>query len=155
MFELAVPWWELVLRGSVVYFVLMLLLRWSGKRTVGQFTPFDLLVLVLLGDAVQGSMLSGDESLQGGLILAATLLGWNWLTGFATARSSRVEQLVESAPAVLVHNGKVYEQALHQSNLTLDDLKEAMRKADCVLFSEVRLAMLERDGHISVVTRKD
>jgi uncharacterized membrane protein YcaP (DUF421 family) len=155
MFELAVPWWEIVLRGTVVYFVLMLLLRWSGKRTVGQFTPFDLLVLVLLGDAVQGSMISGDESLLGGLVLAATLLGWNWLTGFVTARSSRVAQLVESAPAVLVHNGKVYEQALHKSNLTLDDVKEAMRKADCVLFSDVRLAMLERDGHISVVTRKD
>ena len=102
MFELAVPWWEIVLRGSVVYFVPMLLLLMSGKRTVGQFTPFDLMVLVLLGDAVQGSMLSGDQSLQGGLVLAATLLGWNWLTGFVTARSSLVERLVESAPAVLV-----------------------------------------------------
>jgi uncharacterized membrane protein YcaP (DUF421 family) len=155
MLELAVPWWEIVLRGTVVYFGLMLLLRMSGKRTVGQFTPFDLMVLVLLGDAVQGSMLAGDESLQGGLILAATLLGWNWLMGFAAARSPWIERAVESAPAVLVHNGKVYEQALRKSNLTLDDLKEAMRKADCVLFSDVRLALLERDGHISVVTRKD
>ena len=155
MFELAVPWWEIVLRGTVVYFVLMLLLRWSGKRTVGQFTPFDLLVLVLLGDAVQGSMLSGDESLLGGLILAATLLGWNWLMGFGAARSALIERVVESEPAVLVRNGRIYPQALHAANLTLDDLKEAMRKADCVLFSDVRLAMLERDGHISVVTRKD
>jgi uncharacterized membrane protein YcaP (DUF421 family) len=155
MLELAVPWWEIILRGTVVYFVLMLLLRLSGKRTVGQFTPFDLMVLVLLGDAVQGSMLSGDESLQGGLILAATLLGWNWLTGFGAARSAWLERVVESAPAVLVHNGKVYKQALHASNLTLDDLKEAMRKVGCVQVGDVHLAMLERDGHISVVTRKD
>ncbi len=68
LLELSIPWWEIVLRGTVVYFVLLLLLRLSGKRTVGQFTPFDLLVLVLLGDAMQGSMIAGDESLPGGVM---------------------------------------------------------------------------------------
>src|SRR3546814_11581959 len=90
--ELRIPWWEIVLRASVVYFVLLALLRLSGKRTVGQFTPFDLLVLVLLGDAVQGSMVAGDGSLQGGLILVVTLLAWNRLVAFVPARSQPVDR---------------------------------------------------------------
>src|SRR5690606_41091244 len=100
LFELSIPWWEIVLRGTVVYFVLLFLLRLSGKRSVGQFTPFDHLVLVLLGDAMQGSMIAGDESLAGGIILVLTLLGWNRLMGWLTSRSRRLERAVESRPVV-------------------------------------------------------
>lgn len=154
LLQLSVPWWEIVLRGSVVYFVLMVYLRVSGKRTVGQFTPFDLLVLVLLGDAVQGSMLAGDQSLPGGLLLAATLLGWNHVVGFA-ARHRGLGRLIEGKPLVLAHNGRVYEDMLERANLSLDDLQEAMRNADCGSIADIRLAMLEKDGCISIVTRKD
>jgi uncharacterized membrane protein YcaP (DUF421 family) len=150
--DLSIPWWEIVLRGTVVYFVLMLLLRLSGKRTVGQFTPFDLLVLVLLGDAMQGSMIAGDESLAGGIILTATLLAWNRAMGFATSRSRVLERLIESTPMVLARNGHVYGEALDKCNLNIDDLQEAMRNADCAAVSDVRLAVLEKDGKISVVT---
>ena len=146
MFELAVPWWEIVLRGSVIYVVLLVLIRLSGKRTVGQFTPFDLMVLVLLGDAVQGSMLGGDQSLQGGLILAATLLGWNRLMGLATSRSEVVAKLVEGTADILARNGEVYEDALKAADLTLDDLQEAMRDHSVAALSEIRLAVLEKDG---------
>ena len=154
MFELAVPWWEIVLRGSVIYFVLLVLIRLSGKRTVGQFTPFDLMVLVLLGDAVQGSMLGGDQSLQGGLILAATLLGWNRLMGLATSRSEVVAKLVEGTADILARNGEVYEDALKAADLTLDDLQEAMRDHSVAALSEIRLAVLEKDGTITVLPRK-
>jgi len=152
LFELSIPWWEIVLRGTVVYFVLLLLLRLSGKRTVGQFTPFDLLILVLLGDAMQGSMIAGDESLAGGVILVLTLLGWNLLLGYATSRSRRVERLVEGRPVVLARNGRIYGDALDRSDLNIDDLQEAMRNADCAALSDLRLAVLEKDGKISVVT---
>jgi len=155
LLELSVPWWEIVLRGSVVYFVLMVFLRLSGKRTVGQFTPFDLMVLVLLGDAVQGSMLAGDQSLPGGLILAFTLLGWNRMTGFATAHSRRLEVLVEGRADVLARNGRVDHDALAAANVTLDDLQEAMRDHGCAAISEIRLAVLEKDGSITVLQRKD
>jgi uncharacterized membrane protein YcaP (DUF421 family) len=153
--ELKIPWWEIVLRASIVYFVLLGLLRLSGKRTVGQFTPFDLLVLVLLGDAVQGSMIAGDESLQGGLILTATLLGWNRLVGFVTARSEPVARVVEGKAEILARNGKVFEDALKSADLILDDLEEAMREQDCATISQIRLAVLEKDGRISVLKRKD
>ena len=154
LWELSIPWWEIVLRASVVYFVMLALIRLSGKRTVGQFTPFDLMVLVLLGDAVQGSMLGGDQSLQGGLILAATLLGWNRLMGLATSRSEVVAKLVEGTADVLARNGEVYEDALKAADLTLDDLQEAMRDHSVAALSEIRLAVLEKDGTITVLPRK-
>jgi uncharacterized membrane protein YcaP (DUF421 family) len=154
LLELSIPWWEIVLRGTVVYFVLLVLLRLSGKRTVGQFTPFDLLVLVLLGDAMQGSMIAGDESLPGGVILVVTLMGWNKLVGWLTSRSRRLERAVEGRPVVLARNGHVYGDALARCNLSLDDLQEAMRNADCGSISLIRMAMLEKDGKISVVTRQ-
>src|SRR5690606_1795246 len=131
LLELSIPWWEIVLRGTVVYFVLLLLLRLSGKRTVGQFTPFDLLVLVLLGDAMQGSMIAGDESLPGGMVLVLTLLGWNKRMGWLTSRSRSIERAVEGRPVVLARNGHVYGDALERCNLNIDDLQEAMRNADC------------------------
>jgi len=152
--ELKIPWWEIVLRASIVYFVMLALLRVSGKRTVGQFTPFDLLVLVLLGDAVQGSMIAGDESLPGGLILATTLLAWNRLVGFATARSEPVARVVEGKADILARNGIVFEEALEAADLTLDDLKEAMREHGCASLGEIRLAVLEKDGKISVLKKK-
>ena len=153
--DLKIPWWEIVLRASIVYFVLLALVRLSGKRTVGQFTPFDLLVLVLLGDAVQGSMIAGDESLQGGLILTATLLGWNRLVGFVTARSESVALVVEGTSDILARNGNVFDDALKSADLTLDDLEEAMREQGCAAISQIRLAVLEKDGKISVLKKKE
>ena len=153
LFDLSIPWWEIVLRGTVVYFALLVLLRLSGKRTVGQFTPFDLLVLVLLGDAMQGSMIAGDQSLPGGIILVVTLLGWNKIVGWLTSRSRRLERAVEGKPVVLARNGHVYGDALDRCNLNIDDLQEAMRNADCGSISRIRMAMLEKDGKISVVTK--
>jgi uncharacterized membrane protein YcaP (DUF421 family) len=153
--ELKIPWWEIVLRASIVYFVLLALLRLSGKRTVGQFTPFDLLVLVLLGDAVQGSMIAGDESLQGGLILAGTLLGWNRLVGFVTARSEPIAQVVEGKADILARNGEVFDDALKSADLTLDDLEEAMRDHSVPTINKIRLAVLEKDGTITVLGKKE
>ena len=153
--QLKIPWWEIVLRASIVYFVLLALLRLSGKRTVGQFTPFDLLVLVLLGDAVQGSMIAGDESLQGGLILAVTLLGWNRLVGFVTARSEPIALAVEGKAEILARNGEVFDDALKSADLTLDDLEEAMRDHSVPSINKIRLAVLEKDGTITVLGKKE
>lgn len=89
MFELGMEWWEFVVRAVAVYVVVLLLTRMSGKRSMGQSTPFDILVIVLLGTAVQNSLIGEDTSLPGGLILAATLIGLNWFVGFLGARSKR------------------------------------------------------------------
>lgn len=153
-FELAMPWWEFVLRAAVVYVVILVMVRISGKRSVGQYTPFDLILVVLLGTAVQNSLIGEDVSLLGGLLLAATLIALNWLVGLATSRSRRMDRLVEGVPVVLARNGRVYQKALRRENIATSDFDEAMRQADCAKHADIRLALLETDGKISIVTRQ-
>src|SRR5690606_37383652 len=95
LFAMGHPWWELVLRGTAVYVAVRVLVRMVGKRTVGQFTPFDLVLVVVLGESVEHSLVGEDHSLVGGLVLAATLLTLNWAVGFITARWPAFDRLVE------------------------------------------------------------
>lgn len=155
MWNLAVPWWELVLRSTVVYGVLLGLIRLTGKRQIGQLAPFDLVLLLVLSNAVQNSMNGGDNSLTGGLISAATLIALNYTVGIATFRSKKMEALIEGRPQVLVHNGKLFEDVLARSQLTRHELNSALRQAGCTCVEEVHTAILENNGSISVSTRKE
>src|SRR5205823_2897441 len=91
MLNMTVPWWEIVVRSLVVYVFLLTILRITGKRQVGQLAPFDLVLLLVLSNAVQNSMTGGDNSLVGGIIAATTLISINWLIGYATFRNKRLE----------------------------------------------------------------
>jgi uncharacterized membrane protein YcaP (DUF421 family) len=152
MWKIAVPWWELIVRGVVVYGFLLALLRLTGKRQVGQLAPFDLVLLLVLSNAVQNSMNAGDNSLVGGLISATTLVGLNYLVGLATYRSKRLEAIVEGRPQVLIHDGKLFEEVMAGAKLTHHELQAALRQAGCTCVEEVRSAILENNGAISVVT---
>jgi len=152
MWNIAVPWWELIVRGVVVYAFLLALLRLTGKRQVGQLAPFDLVLLLVLSNAVQNSMNAGDNSLVGGLISATTLVGLNYLVGLATYRSKRLEAIVEGRPQVLIHDGKLFEEVMAGAKLTHHELQAALRQAGCTCVEEVRSAILENNGAISVVT---
>ncbi|MGY0612699.1 MULTISPECIES: DUF421 domain-containing protein [unclassified Luteimonas] len=155
LFELAMPWWEFILRAVIVYFILLAMLRLAGKRTVGQFTPFDMLVVVLLGTAVQNSLIGEDFSLLGGLILAMTLITCNWLVGFLTARSPRLDRLVEGSPVLLARDGELFKQALRKQNLNQLDVDEAVRDSGLDGLADVGLMTLEVDGTLTIVPRKD
>ncbi len=150
LFDLGMPWFEFVLRATAVYIVVLLLSRFSGKRSIGQSAPFDVLVIVLLGTAVQNSLIGEDTSLLGGLILATTLLALNWLVGFVTARSRRMHGWVEGTPVVLVRSGTVFWKQLRSCNVAPEDLDVAMRKAGCKGHYEIALAMLETSGEITI-----
>lgn len=154
MFNMAVSWWELVVRGAVVYVFLLGLLRLTGKRQVGQLAPFDLVLLLVLSNAVQNSMNAGDNSLVGGLISAATLIGVNFVVGLATWRSKRLEAIIEGRPQVLIHNGKLYEDVMARAKLTHHELNAALRRSGCACVEEVHSAVLENNGAVSVVARK-
>ena len=145
---------ELVVRAVVVYVFLIALLRITGKRQVGQLAPFDLVLLLVLSNAVQNSMNAGDNSLTGGLVSAATLVGLNYFVGFVTHRSKKLEALVEGRPEVLIHNGKVFEQVMARLQLTHHELMAALRRNGCACIDEVHLAVLENNGAISVVSRQ-
>jgi uncharacterized membrane protein YcaP (DUF421 family) len=154
MWNLAIPVWELIVRAAVVYIFLLTLLRFTGKRQIGQLAPFDLVLLLVLSNAVQNSMNGGDNSLGGGLVSAATLVGINLGIGYATFRSKKLEALVEGRPEVIIHNGKVYEDAMRSAKLTHHELSAALRQAGCSCPEDVQAAILENNGSISVVMRR-
>ena len=112
--HMGVPWWELILRAVVVYFVVMLMLRVSGKRAVGQFTPFDMVLLILIGNAVQNGMNGGDNSLPAALLLCTVLVVLNYTMAYVSSRSRKLHELVEGVPVLLARNGKVFDQVLRR-----------------------------------------
>jgi uncharacterized membrane protein YcaP (DUF421 family) len=150
MFELSVPWWEFIVRGVVIYVFLLVLLRITGKRQISQMSPFDLVLLLILSNAVQNSMNAGDNSLTGGIISATTLVALNYAVGMATFRSKRVERLVEGRAQLVVHNGKVFEDVMREASITRDELETMLREAGFFALKDVRLAVLENNGKISV-----
>lgn len=154
MWTMAVSAGEIVLRTSLVYIGLIILLRISGKRQVGQLAPFDLVLLLVLANAVQNSMTGGDNSLQGGLLSAAALVGLNWIVSFATFRSKKLESMLEGRPQVLIHNGVLHNQTLQEAHMTHHELQAALRRAGCACVEDVQVAVLENNGAISVVPKK-
>jgi len=153
MWNISVPWWELVVRSVIVYAFLLLLLRLTGKRQVGQLAPFDLVLLLVLSNAVQNSINAGDNSLVGGLISAAVLVLLNYVMGLATFRNKKLELFIEGRPIVLVHHGKLLTDALADAKLTHHELNAALRRAGCASIEEVRFAVLENNGAISVIPK--
>ena len=147
--------WELILRSAVVYTFLLVLIRLTGKRQVGQLAPFDLVLLLVLSNAIQNSMNGGDNSLTGGLISAVTLVTLNAAIGLATYRNKRLEALIEGRPQILIHNGTLYEQVMRDAKLTRHELNSALRQSGVECVEDVRTAVLENNGTISVVPRKE
>lgn len=150
MFDLQVPVWELLARAVLIYFALFLMVRLSGKRTVGQFTPFDLLVVMLLSEAVSNGLSGGEDSVTGAWILAAALILMNGLLGFISSRSKKLERLLEGSPVLIGRDGQWFPQVMRRHRIGQADVQKALREADCSL-RDMKLAILESDGTISIV----
>ena len=154
MFQLSLPWWELIVRGVIVYVFVLVLIRITGKRQIGQLAPFDLVLPLVLSNAVQNSMNGGDNSLIGGLISATTLIAVNYSISYATFRSKRLEALIEGRPQLLIHNGRVLEHAIAEAHLTRHEPRAALRKSGVACPDDVHTAVLENSGEISVVMKR-
>ena len=151
----SLAWWEFIVRGAIVYFFVLLLLRITGKRQVGQLAPFDLVLLLILSNAVQNAMNGGDNSVLAGIILASGLIAVNYAVGVATFKSKKLEALVEGRPEILIHNGKLFTDVLEREKLTHHELNAALRQAGCANVEEVHYAILENNGQISVQAKKN
>lgn len=151
LLQLSAPWWHFLLRAVVIYVLVMVLVRMSGKRAVGQFTPFDLVLLILIGNAVQNGLNGGDNSLTGAAMLATCLIGLNYAVAFVVARNPRARAVVEGQPVVLARDGQVFRDVLRRELVSNADFHEAMREAGCSEVERVRLAMLETNGRISIL----
>lgn len=155
MWNLSLPWWEFIVRAIIIYSFLLVLLRLTGKRQIGQMSPFDLVLLLVLSNAVQNSMNGGDNTVLGGMILAATLVGINAAIGFITYRSQDARKFMEGEPEILIFDGKLMKKTLEKEGLTMDELEGAMRVAGCEKVTDVHLATMELNGQISIVRADD
>jgi len=153
MFDLSLPWWEFMARGAIVYIVLLVMVRVTGKRTVGQFTPFDLIVVMLLSEAVSNALNGGDESVVGGLIAAGTLVLLDVVIAMSTSRSKKVDAVLQGTPVLVGRDGVIYDDVLKQQRVPRSDLDKALRGADCDL-EDMRMAILEADGNINILKKQ-
>lgn len=140
---------QIVLRTGVIYLLVLIGVRLSGKREVGQMTPFDLTLLLLLSNSVQNAMTGPDTSVLGGVIAASTLLILNYLVADVSGGSRRFRRLIEGQPTLLVHDGKAIETHMAREHVSMDELNRALREHGINSYDQVALAVLEVDGSIS------
>jgi uncharacterized membrane protein YcaP (DUF421 family) len=146
---------EIFLRTGTIYIVVLAGVRLSGKREVGQMTPFDLTLLLLISNAVQNAMTGSDTSLLGGVVAAATLLVLNYLVAEVSGGNRRFRKFVQGQPSLLVHDGKVIEAHMAKEHVSMDELQRALREHGIATCSDVALAVLEVDGSISCLKYDD
>lgn len=143
----------LVLRAVVVYAFLLLALRVAGRRELGQMTSFDLVLLLVVSNAVQNSINAGDNSLVGGLVSAVTLVVLNWGVGFASWRWGWFERAVQGRPLRIVTDGKVHVGAMRRERITLGELRSALRKQGIPRIGDCQRVVLEPDGTLTALRR--
>ena len=151
LYDLAIPAWDLVLRCAVIYLAMIVGLRVFGKREVGQFTIFDLVLVLLVANAVQPAMTGPDSSLLGGVIIIASLLVLNLAVGQLRSRSPFFRGLIQPHPTIICQDGAWLENAMRREGIDKDDAEAAIREHGLEKVSDVKLAVLETDGSISVV----
>ena len=150
MLNFGIPPWELVLRAVVIYTALLGALRLFGKREVGQFTLYDLVLVLLVANAVQPAMTGPDTSLAGGVVIIATLI----LLNFAIGRLDRFRlfhRLFQPQPTLIIKDGHYLSDRLRREGVDVDEVEMAIREHGLADVSEVRMGVLEPDGTISIV----
>ncbi len=140
---------QIVLRTGMIYLLVLIGVRLSGKREVGQMTPFDLTLLLLLSNSVQNAMTGPDTSLLGGAVAASTLLVLNYVVANVSGKNRRLRHLIEGEPSLLVHDGKVIDSHMAHERVSMDELHRALREHGINSCDQVALAVLEVDGSIS------
>jgi len=145
---------DIVLRATVTFAALYLLLRLLGKREIGQLTPFELVVIVVMGDLVQQGVTHNDFSLTGSILAIATFAFWALVMSWATYLSPRLETLLDGRPQVVIRNGELIQANLRRDRMTLAEVEAEMRLAGIAQMKDVAWAILETQGKISFI-RKD
>jgi uncharacterized membrane protein YcaP (DUF421 family) len=142
---------DLVLRAIVVFAFVLLLTRVIGKRELGSLQPIDLILLIVLGDALQQGLTQDDYSLTGAILVVSTIALLQVFTSWLAYRFPRTRPVLEGEPIIVIHNGELIQRNLDRERLTIDDLAEEARKQQIAHLSEVRVAVLETSGSISFI----
>jgi uncharacterized membrane protein YcaP (DUF421 family) len=143
---------EIVLRGSVIYWLLFLLFRFVLRRDVGSLSVADVLLLVVVADAAQNAMAGEYRTISEGVLLIATIAGWNFLFDWLAYHSPLIDRFVTPRTLQLIRHGRVLQHNMAKQFLTMDDLMAQLRAHGITRVADVRHAFLESDGKISVIT---
>ena len=146
---------DIVVRATVMFAILYGLLRLLGKRELAEMTPFELVLLAVLGDLIQQGVTHNDFSLTGAALAIGTFAFWALALNWLTFRSRRLEKLLDGEPTILVRDGALLEQAMSRNRLTRSELESEMRLAGIAHVADVAWGVLETNGKISFIARND
>jgi uncharacterized membrane protein YcaP (DUF421 family) len=145
---------ESVIRAAVVYVVLLVLFRIAGKRSLAEITSFDLVLLLIISEATQQAMIDNDNSMTNSLLLVSTLIGMNILLSVVTKRWKSFDKLLEDVPLVILKNGEPIRERMRKERVDEDDIMEAARASEGLeRLDQIKYAILERTGHITIVPK--
>jgi uncharacterized membrane protein YcaP (DUF421 family) len=144
---------DLVIRAAVIFCFIFLITRIAGRRQLGELEPFDVILLVVLGDLVQQGITQSDESVTGTFIVISTITLLSVAVGWLSFRFKPVRQVTEGDPIILIHDGELIQNNLRRERLTRHDLEEEARKQQFSSLGQIRWAILEDDGAISIIPR--
>lgn len=153
MFELNVAWWELIVRSTILSFFILILIR-ASNRGGGETSPSDQVIIITLGNIAASAAIKSDDSVSAAMISMTTFVGISFIVNFAGYKSKMLNKIVEGTPKILIHNGKISEKTRLEEQLSQQDVMKALREAGCLNVSNVHVAMVEANGKISVVERK-
>lgn len=142
----------IILRSSAVYFFMVIALRLFGKKELSQLNTADVILILLISNSVQNAMVGNDTSLLGGLAAASILFSINFTLKKLMYKFPKFSDFMQEKPEILIHDGHLDFKSLSKLNITSDELKEAMREHGIEYFKDVKLAMLEIDGNISIIS---
>lgn len=151
MWELEVSWFEPVIRGIAIYVIIFFLVRFMGKKQLAKFTPFDLVLLMIISEAIQNGISGDDHSITGSLISVSVIIVINMLFNILLSKFPAVEKLIDGQPVVIILNGKLFKKVLKEQKITESEVFEALREHEVMNPEEVKCAILEKDGNISVI----
>lgn len=146
------PYLEIVIRSSAVYLFMVIALRIFGKKELSQLNTADVILILLISNSVQNAMVGNNTTLWGGLAAATILFAINFILKKLMYRYKKFSDFMLEKPEILIHNGSLDFKSLSKLNITSDELKEAMREHGVEYYKDVKLAMLEIDGNISIIT---
>src|ERR1019366_9379348 len=155
LWSLSFPWVHFLLRGALIYLAVLLLIRIAGKRQVGQMGTGEFVAILLISNAVQNAMNGGDNSITGGLVLAAVIVLLSVGIAYLTYKSKKIETLLQGQPRLLIHQGKIIPEALEKEWLNSHELKTMLRRQGISTLADIQDAILESDGSISIIRKED
>lgn len=151
MWELTSPWYEPAIRGAIIYVFVFIIVRLIGKKKLGELAPLDLVLLLIMSEAIQNSIIGDDHSITAGLICVSVLALLNVIINNLSFHFRWFEKIIEGQPKVIILNGKVHKKVLEQEKVSDAELFEALREHEIMNPEDVKCAILEADGKISVI----